>query len=134
MRSRATKYLLHGEFLRPPELNAPHVVADFSRLSIYAGQKSRLTSSRKSIPLALAGAWRAADGDVALVLASLADETLSLSFTIDRQYYGLSQQPRVYRIDERGREPIELPIGEGGQLEWKLPAREACVIEFADRL
>jgi hypothetical protein len=94
VRSRSIKYLLHGEFLRPPELSVPQVTADFSRLSIYAGQKSRLTSSRKSIPLALAGAWRAADGDVALALASLADETLSLSFTIDRQYYGLPQQPR----------------------------------------
>ncbi len=52
-------------------------------------------------PGRLAGAWRAADGDVALALASLADETLSLSFTIDRQYYGLPQQPRVHRIDER---------------------------------
>ena len=71
VRSRSIKYLLHGEFLRPPELSVPQVTADFSRLSIYAGQKSRLTSSRKSIPLALAGAWRAADGDVALALASL---------------------------------------------------------------
>ena len=134
VRSRSIKYLLHGEFLRPPELSAPQATADFSRLSIYAGQKSRLTSSRKSIPLALAGAWRAADGDVALALASLADETLSLSFTIDRQYYGLPQQPRVHRIDERGREPIELPIGEDGRLELKLPPREAWMIEFSNRL
>ena len=73
VRSRATKYLLYGEYLRPPELNAPQVTSDFSRLSIYAGQKDRLTSSKKRHPLAIAGAWRAADGDVAIAVASVAD-------------------------------------------------------------
>jgi len=131
VRSRATKYLLRGEFLRPPELNAPEVTSDFSRLSIYAGQKSRLTASKKRHPLAIAGAWRAADGDVAVALASLADEPLPLRFTLDPQYYRLPKQARAYRIDEQGRRPVELVRADDHSLGLELPAREAWVIEFS---
>ena len=131
VRSRGAKYLLHGEFLRPPELNVPQVVSDFSRLSIYAGQRSRLTSSTKRHPLALAGAWRAADGDVAVALASVADQPLSLSFVIDWEDYGLPKQPRAYRIDETSRQPLELPDGDDVPLRLELPAHEAWIIEFS---
>jgi hypothetical protein len=131
VRSRGAKYLLHGEFLRPPELNTPQVVSDFSRLSIYAGQRSRLTSSTRRHPLALAGAWRATDGDVAVALASVADETLSLSLVIDSVDYGLPKRPRAYRIDETGRQPIDLPYGVDVPLRLELPARKAWIIEFS---
>ena len=130
-RNRGAKYLLYGEFLRPPELNAPWVTSDFSRLSIYAGRKDRLTTFQKRHPLALAGAWRAADGDVALALSNIADEPLALSFTLDRQYLGLPKEPRAYRIDETGRRPIELPGGDDVRLNLQLPARQAWIIEFS---
>jgi hypothetical protein len=132
VRSRGAKYLVHGEFLRPPELAAPEVASDFSRLSIYAGQKSRLTSYRKRHPAAVAGAWRAADGRVAVVLASVADEPLSLSFRLDPEYYGLDKLPRACRIDATGRRPVRLPDGDDAPLQFDLPAREAWIIEFSD--
>jgi hypothetical protein len=133
VRSRGEKYLLRGEFLRPPGLDAPEVVSDFSRLSIYAGQKSRLTSYTKRHPLALAGAWRAADGDVAIALASIADQPLSLSVALDTEYCGLPERPRAYRTDETGRRPIELLDGDDPLMLMKLelPAREACLLEFS---
>jgi hypothetical protein len=132
VRSRGTRYLLHGEFLRPPELDAPQVTSDFSRLSIYAGQKSRLTSSTKRHPLAIAGAWRAPSGDVGIALASIADRPLSLSLALDAEYYGLPEKPRAYRIDETGRRPIELPDGDDLSLNLELPPRQAWIIEFSD--
>ncbi len=132
VRRRGLKYLQEGEFLRPPELGAPEVTSDFSRLSIYAGQKSRLTSSTKRHPLAIAGAWRAPDGDVAVALASLADEPLSLSFALDREYYGLPKQPQAYRIDETGRWPIDLPGGHDPLRKLELPPRQAWMIEFCN--
>ena len=131
VRSRATKYLLHGEFLRPPELNAPKTTSDFSRLSIYAGQNSRLTSFTKQHPLALAGAWRAADGDVAIAIASVADQPLSLSFTLDADYYRLPQPPRACRIDAGGRRPLKLLAGDDAKLAIEMPPREAWIIEFS---
>jgi len=130
VRSRAAKYLLHGEFLRPPLLNALEVTSDFSRLSIYAGQKDRLTAFQRSHPQALAGAWRAADGDVAIALASVADEPLSLSLKLDRDYYGLPQQPKVYRIDNTGRRLMEESVGGDSSFKVNLAPRDACVLEF----
>jgi len=132
VRSRATKYLLHGEFLRPPKLNAPEVTSDFSRLSIYAGQKSRLTSSQKQHPLAIAGAWRGADGDVAVALASIADRTLPLSLTLDPTYYRLPNQARIYRIDETRRQPLGSFASDDPTLKLELPARQAWIVEFTE--
>jgi hypothetical protein len=130
VRSRATKYLLLGEFLRPPKLDVPEVTSDFSRLSIYAGQRSRLTSYQKRHPLAIAGAWRAADGDVALALASVADRTLPISLTLDPAYYRLPKQARAYRTDEESRDPINPFTGDNPTLKLELPARQAWIVEF----
>jgi hypothetical protein len=131
VRSRAIKYLLHGTFLRPPDLDAPEVTSDFSRLSIYAGQKSRLTSYRKRHPLVIAGAWRATNGDVGIALASIADRTLPVSLMLDWAYYRLPSRARVYRIDEAGRHPIGPLSDDGSRLKLELPARQAWIVEFA---
>jgi len=131
VRSRAVKYLLHGVFLRPPELGAPEATSDFSRLSIYAGQKSRLTTYQKRHPLALAGAWRSADGDVAVALASVSDRTIPLTLTLDPTYYQLPKHTRVYRIDETGRQRLESWAGGSGPLQLDLPARQAWILEFS---
>jgi len=131
VRSRATKYLLHGEFLRPPRLDVPETTSDFSRLSIYAGQRDRLTSYQKRHPLAIAGAWRAPDGDVAVALASIADEPLGLSFELDGSYYRLPREAKAHRIDEAGRHPIEFSDRPLGSFEFELPARQIWVIEWS---
>ena len=130
VRSRATKYLLHGEFLRPPQFAVPEATSDFSRLSIYAGQKSRLTSRPKQHPLALAGAWRAPDGSIGIALASIADETLPLSLTLDRPAYRLPARVQTYRIDEKSRQRVQLLNDNGKELKLQLPPREAWVIEL----
>ncbi len=129
LRNQAKKYLLYGEFLRPPRLNAPEVTSDFSRLSIYAGQKDRLTTSQRRHPLALAGAWRASDGNVAIALTSVADEPLSLSLQIDRKYYGLLENPKLYRIDATGRQEVKLS-GRLSTMDVDLAPRDACILEF----
>ncbi len=134
VRHNAAKYLLHGVFLRPPELNAPRATSDFSRLSIYAGQNSRLTSFQKRHPLALAGAWRAVDGDVAIALTNISDQPLSLRFTVDTDYYRLPQPHHVYRIDAAARHCTELKVTDDGELTIELPSREAWMIEFSGDL
>jgi hypothetical protein len=134
VRSRAAKYLLHGEFLRPPKLDVPWITSDFSRLSIYAGQKDRVTSFKNRHPSAMAGAWRAADGDIAIVLASIVDEPLALSFTLDPKYYGFKKQTRACQIDETGRRPINPFASDGFSLKLELPARQARIIEFPKTL
>jgi hypothetical protein len=131
IRHRAPRFLLHGTFLRPPELHVPEATLDMSQLSIYAGQQGGPTAFQKSFPLALAGAWRAPDGDVALALASIADGTLDLSFELDPGYYRLPKRAKMTRIDEAGSMPLGNMEGPGVTMKLQLPPRGACLVEFA---
>ncbi len=131
VRSRATKYLLFGEFLRPPRFDAPQATSDFSRLSIYAGRNSRLTSYKRRHPLVVAGAWRAADGDLAVVLASIADEPVSLALSFDPEYYGLPKQCSVSRIDHTGRRFLGTLESDRPVFRLTLPPRAAWVVELS---
>ena len=131
IRSRATKYLLRGTFLRPPVLHAPEATLDMSRLSIYAGQHGGLTAFQERCPLALAGAWRAPDGDVAVALASIADEPLDLSFNLDANYCRPPKRGRVYRTDEAERKEIGRMRGNWSAMNLRLPPRGAYLIEFS---
>ncbi len=134
VRSRGLKYLLSGTFLRPPELHAPADTLEMSRLSIYAGQKEGLKSFQKKYPLALAGAWRAPDGDVAVALASIASDALTLSLDLDRSYYDLPKAGKIFRSDETGRREIGKLSAKGDPIQLTLPGSGACLLEFvADR-
>jgi hypothetical protein len=130
IRSRAPKYLLHGTFLRPPDLHAPEATLDLSRLSIYAGQQGGLTAFQKRCPLAIAGAWRAPDGDVALAFASLADGPLDLSFHLDPAYYRLPNRGKINRIDEAGLKALGKLEGPVPTMRLSLPPQGACLVEF----
>ncbi|MBI5819131.1 MAG: hypothetical protein HZA88_09085 [Verrucomicrobia bacterium] len=129
IRQHGLKYLLRGEFLRPPDLDAPQMMTDMSRLSIYAGQRGGLTEFQKLLPSALAGAWRAPDGSVAIALASISEQPTHLTLRLDKDYYGLSKRKRVYQIDESGRKPM-CQLGDDHSLKVSLPARGACLLEF----
>lgn len=131
IRSRATKYLLYGTFLRPPELQVPAARLDMSRLSIYAGQQGGLTAFQKDSPLALAGAWRATNGDVAIALASIADEPLAFSLNLDARNYRIPSRARIYRTDETGRTGLGRMRRSAMPLQIALPSRGACIVEFA---
>jgi hypothetical protein len=133
VRARALKYLLRGEFLRPPELDAPVATLDFSRLSIYAGQKDRVRLHTRRHPLALAAAWRGADGDVGIALASIAGEPLAVSLKLDLAAYGLAQPVRAHRIDQHGRRPVAMPAGTAPVLELTLAPRDAWLLELSNR-
>ena len=131
IRRLAGAYLAKGEFLRPPKLDIPLVDSAFSRLSIYAGQGSRLTSYEKSHPAVLAGAWRGADGGVAIALANVTENRVSFKMPLDTRYYGISPRPKVFQIDESGRSPIApAPDPATEPLTMELAPEGACVIEF----
>jgi hypothetical protein len=130
IRSRATKYLLSGTFLRPPVFAVPEEELDMSRLSIYAGQKGGITAFKQRSALALAGAWRAPDGDVALAVASFADERIDLTFVMDSAYYQIPTDAVMSRIDEGGRKVIDGKFNANKPVHVPLEARGACVLEF----
>lgn len=130
LRSRAAKYLLHGTFLRPPQVRGPVATLDMSRLSIYAGRDGGLTAFQMTSLLALAGAWRAPDGNVGIAVASIADEPTRVTLDLPHARYGLPGRASVYQMDEAGRRKLGTLRRIGHSIELELPARAARILEF----
>jgi len=130
IRARALDYLLYGTFLRPPDLEVRLVDVLLSRLSIYAAQRAGPSVSAARYPAALAGAWRATDGSVAVAVASLIDEPTSVSFAFDPGAYGLAAGGQIERIDERGRHRFGTFSTHVVPVTLQLPAGGASVLEF----
>jgi hypothetical protein len=130
VRAAALPWLLYGTFLRPPTLDAPEVDVTLSRVSIYAAQRSGPRVSGGRYPAAIAGAWRAADGSVAVAVASILDEPSTVSFTLDPAALGLDGGGRMFRIGASGREPFG-GYGPGATpVSLDLPAGGAVVLEL----
>jgi thiosulfate/3-mercaptopyruvate sulfurtransferase len=75
-------------------------------------------------------AWQAANGNVAVALASIHDRPLQLRLPIDVDAYGLPSRCAVYRIDETGRHPQGTFDSGDPVLPLDLAARAICLIEF----
>ncbi|MCX6923414.1 MAG: hypothetical protein NT154_09440 [Verrucomicrobia bacterium] len=131
LRNCAVKYLQKGVFMRPPELQVAEATLPMSRLSIYAGQQGALRSFEGRYPLVLAGCWRAPDGDVAVALANIGSEPLTVPLALEGKDYGLPRHGRVFQLSPLGRRLIGRFTGRRVSITLPLAAREACVIEFA---
>ncbi len=130
LRSRAAKYLLHGTFLRPPQVHGPSATLDFSRLWVYGGRQGGLTEYQKTSPLVLAAAWGARDKNIAVAFASIASEPIRVSFDLPDGGYGLALDSAVYQMDEKGRRRIGTLRRLGSSIKLELPARAACILEL----
>ena len=91
-----------GVFLRPPRVNVPSAELLLSRISIYAARLGGPTEARITVPEVLAGAFRAADGRVAVALAGINLDSRRIEVTIDRRAYGLPADTRIVRHDASG--------------------------------
>ncbi|HSW29554.1 MAG TPA: DUF6259 domain-containing protein [Longimicrobiales bacterium] len=132
VRGHATDWLLYGTFLRPPTLDVPEVDVHLSRVSIYAAQRSGPQVSDGRYPAAIAGAWRAKDGSVAVALASILEEPSSVGFTFDAKAYGLARGGRIFRLDENGRAEMGTFGADATPVKLDLPAGGAVVLEFRE--
>jgi hypothetical protein len=129
LRNRAAKYL-HGTFLRPPQVRGPSAKLDISRLWVYGGRQGGLTQYQKSSPLALAAAWGAPDKNIALAVASIADEAIHVALDLPNGGYDLPLDSTVYQMDEKGRRRIGTLRQMGSSIELELPTRAACILEL----
>ena len=130
LHSRATKYLMYGSFLRPPELHAPETTLDLSRLSIYAGQQSGLKTFEKRCPLALASAWRAPDGSIAVALASIADEPVRLRFEVDPKGWHVEGGTFVLSTAEKPNQRLGVIPDRATPVRITLPRCGAAILEM----
>ena len=128
-RMRTLKYLLHGTWLRPPALDVPGRELDVAQVGTY----TPLKASKRTYPVALAGAWRAADGDVGIALASISDGKLSLRLPIDAKAYGLKDGCLIYRTDETGRHRLGRFEAREPVVRLDLPSRGVGVLEFCGK-
>ncbi|MNL47334.1 hypothetical protein D3C87_1701180 [compost metagenome] len=84
----------------------PQKVIAISKLSIYAGQDEKVTAFKKSYPTIYSGAWKAADGSVAITLASIQEKPYACKFSITASDYGLKNTGEIYLLNEKGRSRI----------------------------
>jgi hypothetical protein len=130
LRERTTPYLQYGTFLRPPKVTTSSSRIDMSRLSIYAGQHGGVREFDKEVSDALAAAWRSPDGKLGIALASISEEPIEVTLTIDKDRYGIADGARIARIDEAGRN--EMGKLKDNNVKVRLPSLGACVLEFGD--
>jgi hypothetical protein len=130
LRSRFPEFLLRGEMLPPPRVDAPTAELEMSRLSIYAGQRGGVREFQKRLPLVWAAAWRAPDQRVAIAVTSISDQLLTAALELDAAAMGLAGQGNVYRIDERGRRLVGKYRANAPRLRLDLSPRDACILEL----
>jgi hypothetical protein len=130
LRKLALKFLQDGEMLRPPTVEVANEPMPISRLSIYAGQQGALKEFTNNVPLALASAWRAADGTVAIAIASIADRPLRPTLVLDAAKWGWSRPGRFYEIGDHGTELRGNLIGHNLVLRPDLAPLEIRVWEW----
>jgi hypothetical protein len=100
------EFFQRGVFLRPPTVDVDSTELLLSRISIYAARLGGPTEARIRSPEVLAGAYRAADGRVAIALAGINLEPRTVRVTLDRRAYGLPAGTRVVRHDALGTTPL----------------------------
>lgn len=125
-RMRSLPYLLHGTWLRPPLLDVPQREMDVAQIGTY----TPLKASKRTYPVALAGAWRAPNGNVGIALASIHDQKLALRLPIDAPAYGLTGRCGLYRTDHKSRHRAGVFDPRTPVLPVELPPRGICVLEF----
>jgi len=132
LRKSAAKFLQYGTFVRAPELAVPMVDVDLSRISIYAAQRGGPAMSKDRYPSAITAAWRSEDGDVAIAIASIVDDPITTSITIDPAEYGLAGG-HIVRLDENGTHRIGAFARGSLKLPIEIRPAGAMVIELLGR-
>lgn len=131
LRQAALPYLLHGTFVRPPQMDVPDMEIDVSRLSIYAGQQEAVREYRKRVPQYLVGAWRADNGNIAVAVANISGTNHQIRFTVKQGEHGLPSRGHIRKWLPEDRK--EMGSFENGQatIADTLDAAGAAVYEFS---
>lgn len=115
------KFLCIGKMLRPPFVSTtPEVVT---------GQFSRINHICK-LPAVLAASWEAPDGDVAVVLTNISEESVEFELEVTPSEYGFKGEIHYEKIF-----PDEKYLGTGPKLPLRMAPREIALIKVSgDRL
>lgn len=131
-RYKTLDYLLYGKFVRAPAMDIPEKNIPISRLSIYAGQKDRVSTFQEKVPLLYTSAWKADNGSMAIALASISAGSLPVNMTFKADEYALPASGKVFVIDAKGKKHL-LDYQQGQiKIDLTLPGRGICVLQITD--
>jgi Domain of unknown function (DUF6259) len=140
VRYKGLKYLLHGKFMRSPEMIVPKEDIKISTLAIYnefyvAGKtifpgKTKDDFQEGSFPLIYSGTWRASDKNIGIALASISKKPFNVNFTINPKNYELPPSGEIYIIDIEGRKKLADYSDEKIEVNYTLPGKGLCIIEI----
>lgn len=124
------EFFQHGEFLRPPTVTVDSAELLLSRISIYAARLGGPTEARLTTPEVLAGAFRAADGRVAVALAGINLEPRTVQVQLDARAYGLPAGTRIIRRDANGSSPMGTLASAARVLTLTMAPLDGVVLEL----
>jgi hypothetical protein len=104
VRNQATEYLLHGQMMRNISLSPVAQDMAISKLSIYAGQKDKVTHYQKSYPTLYSGVWLSARKTLGIALSNVGSGPYRADLRLDLSEYGLKgMRGRIYQITAKGK-------------------------------
>lgn len=129
IRNKNLKYLLHGRYVRSPHMVVPKEKLKISRLSIYAGQKAKVTTFEKDYPTVYGSSWLSADNMLGVAIASIHDQVYPVDMTFQSKEYGLSDSGKIYIVNSDGKKLLSSYSNGIVKISYKLDPRGICMIE-----
>ena len=131
VRNKALKFLFTGEMMKNIEIDPPTENINISKLSIYAGQKEKVTHFEKAYPTLYTSVWRSEDQMLGVAAANIADTGCPLPVSLKLDKYGIHHKTgNVYLISETGKR--KLPSFTDGKidLELTIPGQTVWFLEI----
>ena len=131
VRYKGLKYLLHGKFVRSPDMAYPKEMFQMSKLSIYAGKTGQSVKTfQKEYPVVFSGNWQADDGQIGIALASISDAPYSLRFHMNNNDYGLFPTGKIKVITADGEKELGAYTDGEIDIDYTLKPKQICIIEI----
>jgi len=131
VRNNGLKYLLRGEFLNSPKIDAPKEIIAMSRVSIYAGKTGNtVTSFQKEAALIYSGTWKSDDNQLGIALASISENPVQLDLNFNSEDYGITSFGKVNIIDANGSKFITDYENGKIQINFTFQPKQICIIEI----
>lgn len=134
-RKNAVKYLLHGEMMQNIELNVPEKNLSISKLSIYAGQKEKVTNFEKIYPTVYSSVWKSSDNQLGIAISNIAEKEFVSHIHMKISEYGIhTEKGQVNLIDDNGVKKIAK--FKNGKVNKKvtIPGNTSLVIEVVPEI
>lgn len=107
VRNNALAYLQYGEMMPNISLESNKQKLAISKLSIYVGQKEKVTHFEKEYPTFYSTVWKSQDNKLGIAVSNIATATYRLPLHVNLAHYGLTKKKgKVYLINELGRKQI----------------------------